>query len=172
MPLMKLFITILSSFHCVFLFGQFSQIRNTIRTDSCNGYKVEKGSSRVLQNPLYLANGIVTNSSEVDIDMVIDTKILQCPESSRKYSYIASGGAVLINTTQPFKTTTPKAIRDTKIISGKVLYAINGWLLLDTTLSISLKAIYEIEVYGPINYRGEKVSCLNIWTISKEYRKE
>lgn len=169
---MKLFITILSSIHCFCLFGQASQNRVPIRSDSCYYHKQKIGASTIGYNPLIIANSIVTSLAEVNPDSVIDIKVLQCPESSRKFGYIAAGGAVVINTKQIFAITTPKNISDNKHISGEIIYALNGLLLLDSALSISSKAVDEFEIYCIDNNKGGKVTYINIWTLPKAYRKE
>ncbi len=168
---MKILITLVHLFHGLFVFGQTTLSKTPIHADSCNYQKLEKGSSSIGYNPLYLANGIVTGSGELDGDLAIDVTVIHCPESSRKFSYIASGGVILINTKQTFETVTPAAIRFDKLIKGEVIYALNGCLLLDSTLLISKKAIVEIEIFDFVNKVSEIVTCINIWTLPKAFRK-
>lgn len=153
------------------LFSQGAKSRAPLFSDSCNYRNLKAGSSSIGYNPLYVANGIVVSSAELDSTLITDITVIQCPESSRKFSYIAAGGAIVINTRQTFITTTPKFISDSNMINGKILYAVNGCLLVDSTLKISKEAIIEIEIYTATENKFNNVECINIWTIPKPFRK-
>lgn len=153
------------------LFSQGAKSRDPLFSDSCNYHNLKAGSSSIGYNPLYVANGTVVSSAELDSTLITDITVIQCPESSRKFSYIAAGGAVVINTRQTFITTTPKFISDSKNIVGKTVYAVNGCLLGDSTLKISKNAITKIDIYSVIENGFNNETRINIWTIPKPYRK-
>jgi hypothetical protein len=174
---MRHILTILFLFSLTTLFGQTNwrdnrlpidtciQIANQIANNSVNGTKHS--------NPLYIANGIVIRGQQLDTTLLENISVLKCPDAFYKFNYAGVNGAILIQTKQEFKTVTPISIRDKKGIEGKVIFALNGYYLTDTTLLISNKAIKEIEILSTksVDNINSNQTLINIWTLTKKERK-
>jgi hypothetical protein len=92
-------------------------------------------------------------------------------------SYIEKQGWIIINTKKEANCPSPKSITPHEIalqqgLKGQVIYALDGYALLDTKLDIAQEAIKAIEVQkvqNPVNLQ-EEISLLNIWVLPKENR--
>ena len=129
--------------------------------------------------PLIIANGIVISGKKLSSDttLIKSIKVKKCPEAFNEFGYIAFNGAIIIETKQKFKTTTPNIIRLQQFdeIKDSVIFALNGDLLTNKDLKISLNAIKEIELLEKGTQKGtnEKLTnfdCISIWTLKKSER--
>ena len=156
------------------LFGQ-TNWRN-MPTDTCtkiaNQISYNSVSGTKHSNPLIIANGIVVREQQLDTTLVQHISVLKCPEAFYKFRYAGVNGAIIVQTKEKFKTVTPISIRNKKEIEGKVIFAINGYYLTDTTLLISSKAIKEIEIFSTKGVDDININqtLINIWTLSKKER--
>jgi len=160
------------------LFGQTNWRDKQESTDTCikiaNGIPSNSVSGTKHSNPLYIANDIAIRGEQLDTSLIESINVLKCPEAFYRFNYAGINGAIIIKTKQGFKTVTPVSIRNKKSIKGKVIYALNGYYLTDSTLRISVNAIKEIDIHktkgsGEIN-PGRTI--LNVWTLTKKERKQ
>ena len=171
---MKTLLTIFFAILTFTVIGQSEPKILKLRLDTCKYSKKQIGASTINGNPIYIANGIIVNSTYVNPDSVVTYDIVICPESFKRYMYIGSQGAIVMDTKQSFEFTTPKQIKENKKITGDVLFAINSLLLLDSSFKISPDAINEIEFTNSVDpFDGKTLKpCINIWTIPKKDREK
>ncbi|ULQ55836.1 hypothetical protein KJS94_14395 [Flavihumibacter rivuli] len=173
---MRQILIVTFQFFLTALFGQTNSSYNHFLTDTCIIISNEISSNSVSgtkhSNPLIIANGIIVRGQQLDTTLIQNISILKCPEAFYKFNYAGVNGAILIQTKQEFKTVTPTSIRDKKSIDGQVIYAINGYYLIDSTLQISNKAIKGIDVLIAKSSSGINLSptVINIWTLTKKER--
>lgn len=145
-----------------------------VRTDTCRYLKAKPNEGNAMKgNPIYVANGVIINPAELDVDLIKEYTIVQCPESFNRFKYVGSQGAIIITTEQVVEVTTPQKILEEQNLKRQVIFGLNSLLLQDTTLKISLKVIDEIEVTNSIDPADNLLkSCINIWTVPKKYREK
>ena len=174
---MRYILTISLLFCLTTLFGQTNWRDNRLPTDTCikiaNGIPKNYVGKQIHSNPLIVANGIVIRGQELDTTLLQDISLLKCPDAFNEFGYAGANGALIIKTKQSFKTVTAFSTRQKKSIEGNVVYALNGFLLSDTTILISKKAITNIQILSidSKTNNDEKVTCINIWTMTKKDRK-
>ena len=173
---MRHILTISLLFSLTNLFGQTNWRDNRLPTDTCikiaNQISYNSVSGTKHSNPLVVANGIVIRGQQLDTTLLQNISILKCPEAFYKFNYAGVNGAILIQTKQEFKTTTPISIREKKSIEGKVIYALNGYYITDPTQQISVKAIKGIDIFITKGSSGINPSptVISIWTLTKKER--
>ena len=150
--------------------------RNTI-TIAENLISSEKNDA-----PLFLYNGIILGSKEVSSlnqKQISDVKVIRCPESYRYFGYVGINGLIFIKGNQKFKYTTLKKIKSQVVneMTGNFIYALNGYIITDSTIMISSKSVNEIEVIQSgkekgLNKKYKNFTCLNVWTLTKDERNE
>jgi len=185
---MKLTFFSILFFITYYSFGQ-SNLKETIfgiplkSNDTC--LKISDGAKKNLvvnkrhSEPLIIANGIVIRGQTISSDttLVKSITVKKCPEAFNEFGYIAFNGAIIIETKQKFKITTPNIIRLQQFdeIKDSVIFALNGDLLSNKDLKISINAIKEIELLEKGTQKGNNeeftnVDCISIWTLKKSER--
>ena len=126
---------------------------------------------------LSIANNTIVNLDEIDPDLAYDYSLLQAPASCKKYGYMGVGGTIEITTKQKFNKILLKQIKNVEYpdLNGKIIYAINGFLVKDADLAISSASLVETELItineDPLlNSEYFNSICICIWTITKEQR--
>ena len=145
--------------------ASLNQSFSQFKKDTCNKVKLPPNSSGTY-NLLYIANGILIRGPEINEKLIIDYDLLMCPASYYKFGFIASGGALILNTKQKFKTTSAREIAETKKLTGINVYAINDFFLENENFPISENAIVEISVESK-----DGINYINIWTLQKMERR-
>jgi len=143
--------------------------------DSCENFKLNARKyylfPKMHSQPLYVANNVVIRIEELDtaFSVIEDITLIKCLESFKKFDYLGLNGVIYIKTKQQFEVSTPVSICKprSKNIKGNFLYALNGFILRDTNLLISTKAVIETERF--VTSDGQ--TYINIWTLSKDERK-
>ena len=171
MKILLLFIYAFTSFNA---FCQTDKVPFRLRLDTCLYPPAIKGASGVRGIPVYMANGMIVNGEELNLDLVKDIDILTCPKGYMKYGHIGAGPVIDINTTQVLDSLlqTQADIQKSAGVKGEVIFAVNCLLLKDTNIKFSKKAIVDTEVITTtdIDDPAKKKTCINIWTIEKSSR--
>jgi len=166
-------------FLLIILLGLLANRLFSQRIESCAELTKKANLERVIgtrhSSPLFLANGIVVRVDEIDSSLLEGVSVLKCPQSIEAFGNLGINGVVLIKTKQVFETTKPQIeIRKSHGTKSRIIYALNGFILTDTTLKISKAAIREVNIisnsridYGN-RYRG--YTCVNVWTLTKDER--
>lgn len=126
---------------------------------------------------LVIADAVVVRNTEVDPERIKEYIIVKQPESFKKYSYLGVNGAVEIKTKQQFLTTTISQVQRQKYarLEGKITYALNGFFVKDTELTLSSESIIETELIkidtNPLlSSEYFNSTCICIWTMTKAER--
>ena len=132
--------------------------------------------------PLLLYNSIILNTEELsslNLKEISESKVIKCPESISFFGYVGINGLIFLTGNQKFKFTTLKEIKSKQAngIADNFIYALNGYIITDSTIKISKKSVVEIEVLQSgkekgLNQKYKNFTCLNVWTLTKEERKE
>lgn len=164
---MKVLLTILFAALAITATCQTEPKLIKLRLDTCTNAEPRMGASTITGNPVCIANGIIVNPADVNPDSVLTYEIVTCPESFKRYKYIGSQGAIVMNSEQSFAYTTPEEIKQSKKIPGEVIFAINSLPLSDPILKISPGAITNVEITSAADPSDGKTikNCINIWTI-------
>lgn len=99
--------------------------------------------------------------------------IIKCPQSFEKFGDAGSMGVIAITTKQKFKTVTIGELAKQEEMESdrrQISYALNGYLITDTSQRISLKAIKRIDMINR-KVAGEgnnATTCFSIWTITRK----
>ena len=128
------------------------------------------------RQPLIVANDIIVGVDNLidSILLITSITVLKCPEAFKKFGYIGYNGVINVSTKQKFETETPNKIRRKKVngLKGKIIFAMNGDVIKDTSIRISSASIKEVEliksgVTKGQNPRFKKYNCINIWTLAE-----
>ena len=132
--------------------------------------------------PLFLYNGIVINSlefSNLNLKLMSEITVIKYPESFSIFGYVGVNGLILLKGKQKIKFTTLKEIRSKEINLGNenFIYALNGYIISDSSFKISKKSVVEIEILNSgsekgLNKKYKNYNCINVWTLNKAERKE
>jgi hypothetical protein len=168
-----------------FVFSKQAFVQNHVDTsrnlevrynDTC--YKLQdqielRRLGRVHDQPLIIANGVVVAAKELKVELVDSVTILKWPQCVEKYGDAGFLGVILITTKQKFRTVPIielSYLNESDDLTN-ISFAINGFLIDNTSLKISTKAIHRIEVIPVKDANKNETTCVSIWTITgKEIR--
>jgi hypothetical protein len=166
----------------VFSFAQINWRDTTRRlSDTCKN--LQKGSmEKTLPGTnhsmfLIIANGIVISGDEIKKKRIDSISVIKCPQSFTLFGNIGAFGVLKLKTRQKFDTvriTNVVNIEQSHSAQQKVVYAINGYLFADTTLSLSKKAVKRVEILKNFKHKslnGEEFICVSIWTMKEKKKK-
>ncbi|QMW03496.1 hypothetical protein [Spirosoma foliorum] len=124
--------------------------------------------------PIYVANGVIINPSEINIDFILSVEVVRDNQTNRWLGKLAKNGCVYIKADQQFDIITPKMYRLKKNIPDQataVFYMLNGHFVSDS-LKLSKASIRKVDVLSGKNYKNidPEFYCLSIWTLTSEER--
>lgn len=156
------------------IFGQDVFKKLNIHKDSCTLLEELALSNAVPgavhRNPLYIVNGVICRLDSLKIDSIKNIEIVKCKQAYKKYGYAGMNGVIEISTKENIEGLSLYTFRKNKPDLEKVIYAVNGYYLADTTIKIYSNAIQEVEYFNEYDLHCTcfKPTIVNIWIIKKE----
>lgn len=142
--------------------------------DSCIVLEKLVGNNSVLgtvhKNPLCLTNGVIYKLDSLKVHLIKHLNVFKCSTGYKKYGFAGINGVIEIETKEKIEGLPLYNFRKNKPEMEKVIYAINGYYLADTTIKINRNAIQEIEFYKEYDAHCTcfKPTVVNIWIIKKQ----
>ncbi|MPR33628.1 hypothetical protein [Salmonirosea aquatica] len=124
--------------------------------------------------PLIIANGIVTNTAELNPDFISSVYVVKDRQAEKGAGCLSDNGCIYVEADQQFDIITPRMYQSKKNLPSSVrtvVFMLNGTMVSDT-LRISKGSIRRVDVLLGSNHPRVPVdsACLSIWTLSNEER--
>lgn len=106
--------------------------------------------------PLCIANGIVVNPTELNVDFIASMNVVNANQSEQRWGHLADNGCIYVEADQQFDVITPRLYQMKKKLPPSVqtvFFMLNGTMISDT-LRISKASIRRVDVLLGSNHIG------------------